>query len=303
MMVQAWNRVFGALTASFTTMSPNLQTFMDKPIQLSRFLFNLLRRLMFFWVRTRVQNNTFDSLGLDADKPIIYVLQSRSLSDLLVLDRECQKAGLPRPYAPLTGESISEKHAYFFLARPEGLFLTRERMYHSDRLVRLVNAVETHQDQDVQIVPVSVFWGRAPEKEDSPLKLLFAWNYNVGSRFRKFLAILMHGRQTLVNFSPALSLREIVDEGQDHNRTLRKIGRILRVHFRQTRASVLGPDLSHRRTLVNSIIGSDIVRKAIIEQAETRNIPLKKPKVRPGITPERLSLTSAIPPSGSWTSC
>ncbi len=271
---------FRSYTASFITMSPNLQTFMDKPIQLSRFLFNLLRRLMFFWVRTRVQNNTVEALGLDADKPVIYVLQSRSLSDLLVLDRECQKAGLPRPYTPLTGQAISEKHAYFFLARPEGLFLTRERMYHSDRLVRLVNAVETNHDQDVQIVPVSVFWGRAPDKEDSPLKLLFAWNYNVGSRFRKFLAILMHGRQTLVHFSPALSLREIVDEGQDHNRTLRKIGRILRVHFRQIRASVLGPDLSHRRILVNSIISSDTVRKVITEQAETRNIPLEKAEAK-----------------------
>ena len=249
---------------------------MDKPIKLSRFLFDLLR-LLLFWVKASVRNNNVKSSGLDVNKPIIYVLPSRSLSDLLVLDRESQKAGLPRPYdAPVDGQGMSEKHAYFFLARPEGFFFKREHMYHADRLIRIVNAVKKHEEQDVQIVPVTVFWGRAPEKESSPLKLLFAWNYSVGSRFRKFLAILMHGRQTMVHFGTALSLREIVDEGQDHHRTLRKIGRILRVHFRQTRASAIGPELSHRRILIKSIIRSDIVKKAIAEQAEAQNITLVK---------------------------
>ena len=55
----------------------------------------------------------------------------------------------------------------------------------------------------------------------------------------------------MVHFNPAMSLREMVDEGQDHPRTLRKVGRILRVHFRQLRELVIGPDLSHRRILVN----------------------------------------------------
>ena len=265
-------------TTLFITTLPNQQAVMDKPIRLNRFLFNLLQRLMFVRVRTRVQNNTLDALGISADKPVVYVLQNRSLSDLLVLDRECQKAGLSRPCSSLTDQAISEKYACFSLTRPEGLVLTRDRTYHSARLVRLVKAVEANPDQDVQIVPVSVFWGRAPDKEDSPLKLLFAWNYNLGSRFRKFLAILLHGRQTLVHFSPALSLRNIVDGGQDHNRTLRKVGRILRVHFRQVRVSVLGPDLSHRRLLVNSIIHSDSVRKAIIKQVETRQMPLEQAK-------------------------
>ena len=73
---------------------------------------------------------------------------------------------------------------------------------------------------------MQVFWGRAPQKEESALKLLFAWNYNVGSRFKKFLAILFHGRQSMIHFNAPMSLREIVDEGQDEARTLRKINRV-----------------------------------------------------------------------------
>ncbi|MCK5893204.1 MAG: glycerol-3-phosphate 1-O-acyltransferase PlsB [Endozoicomonadaceae bacterium] len=253
---------------------------MNKPIPLNRFLFGLLR-LMLFWIQTRAHNNSLESLGLDADKPIVYVLPNYSLSNLLVLDKECLKAGLPRPYTPLiSGHFIHEKHAYFFLSRSKGLFLQRERIYHSDRLIRMVNAVEKQREQDIQIVPVSIFWGRAPDKESSPFKLLFAWNYHIGSRFRKCLAILIHGRQTVLHFGSALSLREIVDENLSHQRTLRKISRLLRVHFRQIHASIIGPDLSHRRILINGIIRSSIVCKAIAERAETQSTSLEKAEAK-----------------------
>lgn len=123
-------------------------------------------------------------------------------------------------------------------------------------------------------MPVSIFWGRAPDKEQSALKLLLDWNFSLGGRFSKFMAILLHGRQTLVHFNPAMSLRDMVDEGQEHPRTLRKVGRILRVHFRQLRESVIGPDLSHRRILVNGLIHTPQIRKAIEAEAAAREITL-----------------------------
>ncbi|CAM3809832.1 glycerol-3-phosphate 1-O-acyltransferase PlsB [Parendozoicomonas haliclonae] len=253
---------------------------MDNSFSISRYLFNLLQRLMFLWVRTSVQGNLPEPADADAQKPVIYVLRSRSLSDLLVLDRECRKAGLPRPYAPLKGEGIDEPHAYFFLSKPEGLILQRERVYNAPRLQRLARSVEEFKDSDVQIVPVSIFWGRRPDKEQSAFKLLFAWNYNVGSHFRKLLAVLFHGRQTLVHFNAPLSLRELVDEGQDEERTLRKIHRILRVHFRQLHTSVNGPDLSHRRTLVDGLIESEVIQRAIQKEMTEHNISQEKAYLR-----------------------
>ncbi len=256
---------------------------MDNTVKIGRYFFNLLQRLMFLWVRTSVQGTlpptaeqeVDDTASQQKTTPIIYVLRTRSLSDLLVLDQVCRKQGLTQPYAPLTGDGIDEAHAYFFLSRPEGL-LQRERVYNAQRLIRLTRALREHHDTDVQIVPVSIFWGRRPDKEQSAFRLLFAWNYNVGSHFRKFLAVLLHGRQTLVHFNAPMSLREMINEGQSEERTMRKIHRILRVHFRQLHTSVNGPDLSHRRTLVDTLINSEVISRSIQREMNEKKISHEK---------------------------
>lgn len=247
---------------------------MHKPNTLSRVLFHSLRKLLFIWVRTTVHNNTTESLGIQPDKTVCYVLRNRSLSDLMVVEQECRKAGLPRPYAFIHKERKNGDQAYFFLTQQRGVLLQREHPETADTLANLLKETEEHPDRDVQLVPVSIFWGRAPDKEQSALKLLFDWNFSLGGRFRKFMAILLHGRQTMVHFNPAMSLRDMVDEGQEHTRTLRKVGRILRVHFRQLRESVIGPDLSHRRILVNGLLHTPQIRKAIETEAAVQEITL-----------------------------
>ena len=249
---------------------------MHKPVTLSPYVFHSLRKLLSILVRPTVQNNSATALGIDPDKPVCYVLRHRSLSDILILENECRKAGLPRPYALVEPGATEGDRSHFFLTRQEGLILQRKRPQHSDTLERLLTRVEESEDQDIQLVPVSIFWGRAPDKEHSALKLLFDWNFSLGGRFRKFIAILLHGRHTMVHFNPAMSLREMVKEGQDHPRTLRKVGRILRVHFRQLRESVIGPDLSHRRNLVNGLIHTPPIRKAIEAEAAVHNTTLAK---------------------------
>ncbi|MFK0570743.1 glycerol-3-phosphate 1-O-acyltransferase PlsB [Endozoicomonas sp.] len=245
---------------------------MLKPITLNRYVFHSLRKLLSTWVRTTVENNNSEALQLQPGKPVVYVIHQRSLTDLMVLEGECIKAGLPRPYKP-SDPNHPENKAHFFLNQYEGLILQRERPEPPELLAQLVKQVE-EQQLDVQIVPVTIFWGRSPEKEQSAFKLLFDWNFSLGGRFRKFLATLLHGRQTMVYFSPALSLQEIIGDSQNHARSVRKVNRILRVHFRQKKASVLGPDLSHRRMLVNSLIHTPRIQKAIGAEATAREITL-----------------------------
>jgi glycerol-3-phosphate O-acyltransferase len=48
----------------------------------------------------------------------------------------------------------------------------------------------------------------------------------------------------------------LVDEGQSDDITARKLARVLRVHFRRQREVAIGPDLSHRRTLVRSLLNT-----------------------------------------------
>ena len=114
----------------------------------------------------------------------------------------------------------------------------------------MLAAVGQNGLDDAQIIPVSVFWGQSPDSESSPWKLLFADNWAVTGRLRKLARILILGRKTRVQFSAPIHLRELVEQGKGHERTLRMVNRILRVHFRNLKTAVIGPDLSHRRNLV-----------------------------------------------------
>src|SRR5471030_2194458 len=62
-----------------------------------RLVFGTLRRLLYLWVRSETINQSSLTLNLDLSRPVFYVLQNPSLTDLAVVDTECTKAGLPRP--------------------------------------------------------------------------------------------------------------------------------------------------------------------------------------------------------------
>lgn len=236
-----------------------------------RLRFGLLRRLLFIWARSDGIGNSTMNLHLDPARPIIYVLPYRSLSDLIVVDRECVKAGLPRPVrAP--HESLDEEESYAFLSRARSWVRRPDPRGQAPRLLRALEAVESQTCEEVQLVPVSVFWGQSPDAESSPIKLLFAYNWAVGGRLRKFFAILLHGRKIRVRFGEPLSLQQLVAEDLGHARNQRKVNRLLRVHFSQQRGAVVGPDLSHRRTLIKGLLQSPVVREAILREAEEKGI-------------------------------
>lgn len=249
---------------------------MLKFLSLDLLFFSILRKLLSPFIRSTLEGANHETLQLSSgtgiDKPICYVLRSRSLSDLLILEQACIDMQLPRLLTAMKGEHIKEERAFFFLSHTEGLVLKRDRPYHSARLIRLLTSIEENPTDDLLLVPVTICLGRAPDKEQSAFKLLFSYNYSVAGRFRRMWALLIHGRNTLVHFNRPLSLRELVDEGQGQQRTLHKLNRILRVHFRQQRAAIVGPDLSHRRTLVNSLLHSPQVKQAISEEAESKGI-------------------------------
>ena len=206
--------------------------------------------------------------------------RTTACSNALILDRACREAGLPSPLQPLPGDPLGRKRAYVALSRRNASALTPLQQLnaapppsktHSGSLARLLDA---HRDQptlDVQLVPVSIFVGRAPDKSSGWFSVLFSENWTLVGRFRRLLAIALNGRDTLVRFSPPVSLRSIVDEGLPPERTVRKLSRVLRTHFRRIRAAVIGPDLSTRRLLVDQVLASPSVKDAITDQARRDN--------------------------------
>ncbi len=92
---------------------------------------------------------------------------------------------------------------------------------------------------------------------------MFTENWEVVGRTRKFFATLIHGRNTIIRFSEALPLSSITSEQNGAEVAFRKVSRILRVHLRKRRVATVGPELSHRRTLVNQVLRAPGVRRAV----------------------------------------
>jgi glycerol-3-phosphate O-acyltransferase len=247
---------------------------------LHRLVFGSLRRLLYLWVRSETISQSAATLDLDRSKPVFYVLQKPSLSDLAVVDHECAKAGLPRPVVQVSMDSHQEPSAFFFLDAPTGWLGRRDKRIISPTLARLVTAVSQNALAEAQIVPVSVYWGQSPARETSPWKLLFADSWAVTGRLRKLLAILFLGRKTRVQFAAPIQLRELVGQGKGPERTQRMAHRILRVHFRNQKAAVIGPDVSHRRNLVKGLVHAPAVRQAILDEAEREKFSVAKAEAR-----------------------
>lgn len=248
---------------------------------LSGMLLTLLRKLLFLWVRTDVIGASREDLGLDPRRPVCYVLHYNSLSSRLVLAQTVARAGLPPSETPLPVYQ-GPPHSFCFLYRRSGdLFSRRQTPVLTSRMEQLVAQTVEDPTLDIQLVPVSLFWGRAPDKEKSLLKLLLADTWSVAGRIQKLLIIMLHGRNTLVQFGRPLSLSQTVAEHRgSRQRATRKTARVLRTHFRRVRQAVLGPDLSHRRTLVTHLIRTPAVRDAIRETARREGIPPEKVRAR-----------------------
>src|ERR1700744_2578989 len=159
------------------------------------------------------------------------------------------------------------------MRRPSYLRRRRNAARAPGYLIQLVAAAAAHAEFDVDLSPVAIFWGRAPHKEISWWRLPFTEDWILVGRFRKFLSVLFNGRNTLVYFGEPVRLREIMDEGLSEPRSVRRVLRSLRTVMRAQRASSIGPDLSHRRTMVLQILKTQAVRQAVRNEMQVRQIP------------------------------
>ncbi len=219
------------------------------------------------WVK--IQRDPADPRAtLDPAMPVCYVIERYGLSDTLILEQACREAGLPEPLRPFDLAGLTKQRAMFALSRRDGWWFQKPRSKtHSATLAQLLDAVRAHADVDVQLVPVSIFVGRAPDRESSWFRVLFSENWNVVGRFRRLLAILLNGRNTIAHFATPVSLRQVLASERDAPNTLRKVSRVLRVHFQRQRTLVIGADLSHRRTLIHAVINAAPVQAAIATAA------------------------------------
>jgi glycerol-3-phosphate O-acyltransferase len=231
-----------------------------------------VRKLLGLWVRVTIKPDDAVKAIASRPRPVCYVLERESQTDFAVLSGVCTQHNLPRPARRLImGEKRADR-AYFELQRRPSLFRTRNAARAPRYLVQLIAAAAAYPQFDVDLVPVAIFWGRAPHKEVSWWRLLFTEDWILVGRFRKFLSVIFNGRNTLVYFGEPMRLRDVMEEGLTEPRSVRRVLRSLRSVLRAQRASSIGPDLSHRRTMVLQILKTQAVRQAVRNEMQVRQL-------------------------------
>ncbi len=235
----------------------------------------LLRRLLGLWVRFKVRPEDAAALLAGRSRPICYVLERHSVTDLAVLQDACLKLKLPRPGRRLAG-AAGDLRSFFYLSRARGIWDARPERSPPPHLAQMIAALRADPSADFDLVLAAVYWGRAPQKEGSWLRLLLVEDWVLTTRVRKFMQVLFNGRNTLIEFDAPLSLRELLGEQLGVAVHGRRVARSLRALYAQRRAVRIGPDLSHRRTIVNQVLRTRAVRAAVAQEMRTRHLARHK---------------------------
>jgi glycerol-3-phosphate O-acyltransferase len=171
-----------------------------------------LGRMLRPWLKLKTDPSDPTSL-VRAGVPVYYMLERYGLSNVLVLEQACVGAGLPQPLTPVAGGHLNKGRRVLALSRREGVLFRRPRTRtHSAGLAELLTAVRNDPELDIQLVPVSIFVGRAPDRQSGWFRVLFSENWQMVGRFRRLLSLLLNGRDTIVHVSPPISLRQVVAE-------------------------------------------------------------------------------------------
>jgi glycerol-3-phosphate O-acyltransferase len=233
--------------------------------------FRLMKRWVKPFVKSQVIPEKKDAPPFDLQQPVLYVLEHAGLANLLILDLACEENNWPSPMQMLPLKH--KERGYFALSKRKGGWFNRAKVSdRQDRLERLLVDLQTELGQRVQLVPVSVFVGRAPDRASGWFKVLFSDDWVVVGRLRRLLGVIFNGRNTLVQFAEPVQLAKLSDEQSDVanlaapdnlKADARKLSRLLGVHFRRVRSAAVGPDLSHRRMLMDAVTSSVAVQNAI----------------------------------------
>lgn len=233
----------------------------------------IAKKILYLVVKSESIPTDAQSLDINPDQPVIYVLDTRAWSNLLVLETECERLGLPLPTAKIQSEYLDRLHSVYTVspAQPFKAWLNKEPK-RSKMLKRCVEVLSQQPDLVIQFVPVSIFWGRPVAKQKHWLNALFSDSWGIAGRTRKLLTILFNGRNTLVNFSKIIHYRHNPGCNDSYDVIVDSLQDQLSNRLIELKTSTLGPDVSHRRTLVRELLAEPDLQKAIKKRSQENSI-------------------------------
>ena len=238
---------------------------------------NAYRKLLELPLSILVKNNPIphhpiEELALNVAQPVVYVLPYTSETDFVIFRKNCLSVGLPDP---LEQNEINGRVLPRFVFLDEGRRFFKSKGAKKETITIFNNYLELHRtlpELDVQLIPVSVLWGRAPGREDKTglpnLRLL--------NGLQKTIAALWFGRDTFVRFSQAVSLRYMTREHGFDQKIAQKLARMAKIHFAKQRISATGPRLPNRQAMFNKLLQQPVILAAIEDEAKSKNISKEK---------------------------
>lgn len=237
-----------------------------------------LRHLIHLWVKSKVvPQDPRTELGLKTGDSVCYMMNTNSLSDLLVLDELCHRLGLPIPHNAASALGSAGAVAFISLQKTGFVKIVRDEASQPHRqLLTLLEQAHKDPAMEVQLVPVTVLWGRNPGRDEKSIARLLFFDDEHAGFLQKIFIVLAQGRQNFVQFGKPISLRALADEGSTAADAAKKLRRVVRVHFRRQRTAALGPSLPSRSSVMAHLIKTRPVRAAIAEEARKKKIPEAK---------------------------
>lgn len=224
-----------------------------------------------------VPANIEAELGIDKKKPLLYLVQTESITDLIALQKSAAGLGLPDPSSAI--EFLDEPHKRcYFLTRPQSLFSRKvKKTSIEDVFANMFHLHRENPELDLQVVPVFISWGRAAGKKSSGFAQLLADRASP-SWLRKLFIVLFLGRDNVVSYSKAVSTKQMAQLHGSNQKISQKLVRVARTHFQRKRQALSGPTLLERSTLYNSLLGADSVKQAMAEDMRQKNISSQEAK-------------------------
>ena len=236
----------------------------------------LAKKILYLWIRTELIRDSGEQIR-DTDETIyVYVVPGRAWSDLLVLECESEKLHMVAPRLRIHHADLKRWHHVYSTAqsRPLKAWLEQKEK-RSPLLIGMEAALRKNAGLDIRFVPVLVYWGRPVLKQKHWLRVLFADTWGFAGRSRRFFTILFNGRNTIIEYSPSISLRELISESGNIT-VVDKAQHRLETRLTEMKTANLGPDISHRRTLISDLLQNDTVRAAIERHQKEQGVREQK---------------------------
>lgn len=206
-------------------------------------------------------------------KSIVYVLPRMSVLDSIVLNKALKGFGQKK----ITTEAKPKRFRHSALmAIKSGSFLFSN--FHKDHFlsdfIKLIKNDPRAKNDKLIFVPVSIFWSRAPERNEKGfiLRSLFP-DDGTGNALQKLFMLLLHRGEVNVSFGKYFSspsLENVTKSEQENsvsvdieNDQARKMRRLFNIEFAKERTAAFGPTLYDNEKICQWILSTPSTKKFI----------------------------------------